>query len=168
MALSLATRPRSWFPHRRRPADAKLQSILIPVDAGTSQIPWEMVDVASRLAAERHAVIDLLAFSQVPLSEELDVEIPGLEPRLRGLLAQTRRLAGGYGVRVRCTHLRTRDAAAAILQQADRDGSQLILLGATDGAGNGYRRLARDGTARRVAAESRVPVMFVRPSPELA
>jgi nucleotide-binding universal stress UspA family protein len=166
MALSLANRPK--FPHRRRPADAKLQSILIPVDASKSQIPWEMVDVASRLAAERRAVIDLLAFSRVPLSEELDLEIPGLEARLRGLLAQTQRLAAGYGVRVRCTHLRTRDAAAAILQQAERGGSQLILLGATDGAGTGYRRLARDGTARRVAAQSRVPVMFVRPSPEAA
>jgi nucleotide-binding universal stress UspA family protein len=149
-------------------ARATLRSILIPVNADTAQIPWEMVDVASRLAAERRAVIDLLAFSQVPLSEELDLEILGLEPRLRRLLAQTQALAARYGVRVRCTHLRTRDAAAAILQQADRDGSQLILLGATDGTGNGYRRLARDVTARRVAARSRVPVMFVRPSPEAA
>jgi nucleotide-binding universal stress UspA family protein len=166
MALSLTAHPK--LPRRHRPADAKLHSILIPVSADTPQIPWEMVDVASRLAAERGAVIDLLAFSQVPLSEELDVEMPGLEARLRRLLARTQGLAAGYGVRVRCTHLRTRDPAAAILRQADRDGSQLILLGATDGAGGGYRRLARDGTARRVAAQSRVPVMFVQPSPEAA
>jgi hypothetical protein len=74
MAISLPTAIARRAP--RRGADAEFRSILIPVNADQELIPWEMVDVASRLAAERRGVIDLFVFSLIPLSEELDVEIP--------------------------------------------------------------------------------------------
>ena len=45
---------------------------------------------------------------------------------------------------------------------------ELILLGATDTHRSGYRGLVRDTTARRVAAQAQVPVMFVRPAAEAA
>ena len=53
----------------RRTADAEFRSILIPVSADQELVPWEMVDVASRLAAERGGVIELFVFSLIPLSE---------------------------------------------------------------------------------------------------
>ncbi len=122
-----------------------------------------MVDVAARLAAERRSVIDLLAFSPIPLSEEMDVDLPDIDSRLRGLSDQSGSWAARYGIAVRCRHERTRDPAATILEAADRGGAELILLGATDASDTTYRRLARDTTARRIAASARVPVMFVRP-----
>ena len=152
----------------RRTADAEFRSILIPVSADQELVPWEMVDVASRLAAERGGVIELFVFSLIPLSEDLDVEIPDLESRLHRLVARTTAMAGRYGIRVRWSHRRIRDAAAEILDEADRDGTELILLGATDARRADYRSLARDATARRVSAQARVPVMFVRPAPEAA
>lgn len=152
----------------RRTADAEFRSILIPVSADQELVPWEMVDVASRLAAERGGAIELFVFSLIPLSEDLDVEIPDLESRLRRLVARTTAMAGRYGIRVRWSHRRIRDAAAEILAEADRDGTELILLGATDARRVDYRGLARDTTARRVSAQARVPVMFVRPAPEAA
>jgi nucleotide-binding universal stress UspA family protein len=152
----------------RRTADAEFRSILIPVSADQELVPWEMVDVASRLAAERGGVIELFVFSLIPLSEDMDVEIQDLESRLRRLVARTTAMAGRYGIRVRWSHRRIRDAAAEILAEADRDGTELILLGATDARRADYRSLARDTTARRVSAQARVPVMFVRPAPEAA
>ncbi|MDX6494799.1 MAG: hypothetical protein QOE17_785 [Gaiellales bacterium] len=152
----------------RRTADAEFRSILIPVSADQELLPWEMVDVASRLAAERAGVIELFVFSLIPLSEDLDVEIPDLESRLRRLVARTTAMAGRYGIRLRWSHRRIRDAAAEILAEADRDGTELILLGATDARRADCRSLARDTTARRVSAQARVPVMFVRPAPEAA
>jgi nucleotide-binding universal stress UspA family protein len=152
----------------RRTGDAEFRSILIPVSADQELVPWEMVDVASRLAAERGGVIELFVFSLIPLSEDLDVEIPDLDSRLRRLVARTTAMAGRYGIRVRWSHRRIRDAAAEILAEADRDGTELILLRATDARRADYRSLARDTTARRVSAQAPVPVMFVRPAPEAA
>jgi len=152
----------------RRTGDAEFRSILIPISADQELVPWEMVDVASRLAAERGGVIELFVFSLIPLSDDLDVEIPDLERRLRRLVARTTAMAARYGIRVRWSHRRIRDAAAEILAEADRDGTELILLGATDARRGDYRSLARNTTARRVSAQARVPVMFVRPAPEAA
>ena len=166
MAISLPAAIARRAP--RRAADAEFRSILIPVNADQELVPWEMVDVASRLAAERGGVIELFVFSLIPLSEELDVETPDLDNRLRRLVARTTTMAGHYGIGVHWSHRRIRDAAAEILAEADRDGTELILLGATDARRTGFRSLARDATARRVAAQARVPVMFVRPAPEAA
>src|SRR6266516_1516152 len=85
----------------RRTEDAEFRSILIPVSADQELVPWEMVDVASRLAAERGGVIELFVFSLIPLSEELDVETPDLDDRLRRLVARTTVMAGRYGIGVR-------------------------------------------------------------------
>src|SRR5436190_24271641 len=166
MAISLPAAIAGRAP--RRGADAEFRSILIPVNADHELIPWEMVDVASQLATERGGVIDLFVFSLIPLSEELDVEIPDLDSRLRRLIARTTAMAGRYGITVHWSHRRIRDAAAAILAEAERDGTELILLGATDTRRTGYRGLVRDATARRVAAQAQVPVLFVRPAPEAA
>jgi nucleotide-binding universal stress UspA family protein len=150
----------------RGSAKAEFRSILIPVNAEQGTIPWEMLDVASRLADERRGAIELLVFSLIPLSEDLNVEIPGIEGRLRRLVAQTETAAARCGIRVRWSHLRTRDAAATILSGTDRAHAELILLGATDTCRSDYRRVARDDLVRRVSAHAHVPVLFVRPSPD--
>src|SRR4051794_3394507 len=92
--------------------EAKFRSILIPVNADQQLMPWEMVDVASRLAREGGGLIAFFVFSLTPLSEELDVETPALEARLRRLVARPPTLAGRYGIDVRWSHRRIRDAAA--------------------------------------------------------
>ena len=58
------------------------RSILIPVNTAQPELPCDMLDVAAYLATERRSSIVLLAFTEIPLWEEMDVELPGLdEPR---------------------------------------------------------------------------------------
>ena len=50
-------------------------SILLPVNTAQPELPWDMLDLAARLATERRSAIVLLAFTEVPLWEEMDAEI---------------------------------------------------------------------------------------------
>ena len=62
---------------------AGFRSILIPVNTALPELPCDMLDVAARLAAERRSAIVLMAFTEIPLWEEMDVELPDLEDRCR-------------------------------------------------------------------------------------
>jgi basic amino acid/polyamine antiporter, APA family len=146
----------------------EFRSILIPVSSDQTDAPSYVLDVASRLAGESSAIIVLLVFTEIPRSEEMDVEIPDLEPRVNRLAAQAREIADQYGIRLHTTHLRTRDPADTILAEADRRRSQVILLSATGIRRASYRGVARDPVARRVTAEARTRVMFIQPEPTLA
>ena len=69
-----------------------------------------------------------------------------------GRVARTTAMAGRDGIRARWSHRRIRDAAAEILAEADRDGTELILLGATDARRADHRILSRaTRPARRVS-----------------
>ena len=145
------------------------QTILIPVNTAHAVIPTDLVSVAVSLAAERHAAIVLLAFTDVPLCEDIDVEIDGLDERLQGFLSQARAIADQYGVGVRPGHVRTRDPAASILAEAAKRRSQVILVGRERVAGDRpYRRITDDPTVQRIAAEARQRVMIVQSRSEAA
>ncbi len=144
------------------------QTILIPVNTAHAVIPSDLVSVAVSLAAERHAAIVLLAFTDVPLCEDIDVEIDGLDERLQGFLSQARAIADQYGVGVRPGHVRTRDPAASILAEAAKRRSQVILVGASGLQGTPYRRFADDPTVQRIAAEAQQRVMIVQSRSEAA
>jgi nucleotide-binding universal stress UspA family protein len=144
----------------RGPSGAVYASILIPVSTGAA--PVELLEVAAGLAPSRRGTIVLLALSEIPLSEEMDVELPGLETSLRRLDRQARELAETWGVRVQVDHLRTRDQTAAILEEAARRRVDVILVGA-GGARSGGCLPRRVG--QRVVAEARSRVMFVQAAP---
>src|SRR3954463_6049960 len=48
------------------------RSILIPVNTAQPELPCDMLDVAAYLATERRSSIVLLAFTEIPLWEEVD------------------------------------------------------------------------------------------------
>ena len=138
------------------------RSILIPVNTAQPELPCDMLDVAAYLATERRSSIVLLAFTEIPLWEEMDVELPGLEDHVEAMAKQARAIAARRGVGVHVTAPRTRRPADLILREAQRRKAQLIVLGATGRARTSHQALARDAVTRRISDQASVPTMFIQ------
>jgi nucleotide-binding universal stress UspA family protein len=153
-------------PPRQRGAAATIaagfRSILIPVNTAQPELPCDMLDVAARLAAERRSAIVLLAFTEIPLWEELDVEMPELDERVQEMAKQARAVVMRYGVGVHVTAPRTRQPAELILAEAARRKAELIVLGATGRTRAGFDALLRDATTRRLSEEPGIRTMFIQ------
>lgn len=143
--------------------EVEFQTMLIPVNTAAAGIPTDLVEVAAQLAAERRASLVLLAFTEIPLGEEMDMDIDDLDEVVERLAATGRATGGRYGIRVLTTHLRTRDPAESILAEATRRNSQVILVRATGLQRAELRRPAYDHVVRRIVSEARQRVMIVRP-----
>jgi basic amino acid/polyamine antiporter, APA family len=164
LGLSLTERTRrDALPHAGPGIEVEFQTMLIPVNTDRSEIPADVVEFAAQLAAERRASLVLLAFTQIPLDEEMDMEIDDLDRNVERLAASGRTIGERYGVRVHTTHLRTRDPAESILAEATRRDSQVILLRATGLGRTALRRVAYDQIVRRIVAEAKQRVMIIRP-----
>lgn len=164
LGLSLTERTRrDALPHAGPGIEVEFQTMLIPVNTDRSEIPADVVEFAAQLAAERRASLVLLAFTQIPLDEEMDMEIDDLDRNIERLAASGRTIGERYGVRVHTTHLRTRDPAESILAEATRRDSQVILLRATGLGRTALRRVAYDQIVRRIVTEAKQRVMIIRP-----
>ncbi len=164
LGLSLGERTRREVVTRTGPAlEVEFQTMLIPVSTAATGLPADLVEVAAQLAAERRASLVLLAFTEIPLGEEMDMDIDDLDEVVEGLAASGRAIGEQYGIRVLTTHLRTRDPAESILAEATRRDSQLILVRAAEPQRVELRRPSYDHVVRRVIAEARQRVMIVRP-----
>jgi nucleotide-binding universal stress UspA family protein len=140
------------------------RSILIPVNTAQPELlPCDMLDVAAYLATERRSSIVLLAFTEIPLWEEMDVELPGLDGHVEAMARRARAIAARRGVGVHVTAPRTRDPADLILREARRRKTQLIVLGATGRSRTSHQALAHDAVTRRIADQASVPTMFIQP-----
>ncbi|HUZ84834.1 MAG TPA: amino acid permease [Gaiellales bacterium] len=160
----LARAPASGHGLRRRPAEeVAFRSILIPVATVSPEPPAHLFEVAAELASEQRGLIVVLALTEIPLGEEMDVELPHLEQTLERLRRQARLVAETFAIRVQVTHLRTRDPAAAILSEADHRDAQVIVLVASRPGAPGRTPVE---LARRITAEARRRVMFVQAGPE--
>ena len=60
-----------------------------------------MLHLAARLAAERRSAIVLLAFTEIPLWEEMDVELAGVDERVLEMAKTARAVTARYGVGLR-------------------------------------------------------------------
>ena len=138
-------------------------SILLPVNTAQPELPCDMLDLAARLATERRSAIVLLAFTEIPLWDEMDVELPEVDERVHEMAKQARAVAGRYGVGVHVIAPRTRGPAELILAEAKRRKSELIMLGATGPSRGAVNALLRDPVARRVAEQRGLRTMFVTP-----
>ncbi len=104
------------------------RNILVPVvDSDQSR---QAVHVAARLAAERGARIVALRVIVVPLDLPLDADLPEQEELADRLLDEARDIADLYGVDVVERLLRARHAGRAIVEEALRRGSEIIVMGA--------------------------------------
>jgi nucleotide-binding universal stress UspA family protein len=138
------------------------RAILVPVNTALRELPTDILDVAARLAAERRSAIVLLAFTEIPLWEEMDVEMPGLDDHVQEMAAAARAIALRHGVGIHVTAPRTRTPADLILAESRRRGSQLIVLGATGRSRDGHSTPWLDATTRRVSDEARARTMFIQ------
>ena len=164
LGLSLTERTPAETAARRGPGvEVEFQTLLIPVNTAAATTPTDLVDVAAQLAAERRASLVLLAFTEIPLGEEMDMEIDDLDGVVERLAAAGRAIGKQYGIHVHTSHLRTRDPAESILAEANRRDSQVILLRAGGLQRVDVRRATYDHVVRRIVAEARQRVMIVRP-----
>jgi APA family basic amino acid/polyamine antiporter len=108
------------------------RSLLVPVVSGSAS--REAVEVAARLATERAGRIVLLRVVVVPLELPLDADLtPQLEEADR-LLDKAATIAASYGVRTVGRVVRARQAGRAIVEEAERRGTELVVLGAPRGS----------------------------------
>jgi APA family basic amino acid/polyamine antiporter len=131
--LNLPLRATSRSPVPLGPAIAlEYRTILVPIVAGDESS--EAVEVAARLATERAGRIVLLRVVVVPLELPLDADLSEQLDEAHDLLDHARAIAEPYGVRVVERVVRERKAGRAIVDEADRRGAEIVVLGAPRGA----------------------------------
>jgi len=103
------------------------RSILVPVKPG--RMSEEAVDVACRLATQRGSSIGAVAVVVVPLELSLDTQLADDEARAYDVLDAARAIGELYGVDVRGRLVRARSAGRAIVDEADRRQTEIIVMG---------------------------------------
>jgi APA family basic amino acid/polyamine antiporter len=107
------------------------RTILVPIVAGAGS--REAVEVASQLATERAGRIVLLRVIVVPLELPLDADLGPQLAEADQLLDEAAGIAESYGVRSVERVVRARQAGRAIVEEAERRGAEIIVLGAPRG-----------------------------------
>jgi len=102
--------------------------LLVPVVPG--QASDDAFDVAASLAAERGSQIIAVHVIEIPLDLPLGTEKPELEQLANRELDEARAIGDSYGVNVIPRLLRGRNAGAAIVEEAERRGTEIIVVGA--------------------------------------
>ncbi len=103
------------------------RSIVVPVirSAGTE----EALVAAARLAAERNAVIEIVAVVEVPLDLPIDAPLAA-EDEAHRTLDDAEALLDRYGVRAVGRLLRARSAGPEIVAEAARRNAEILIIGA--------------------------------------
>jgi basic amino acid/polyamine antiporter, APA family len=114
------------------------RSILVPVKPGRES--EEAIDFACRLAAERGSSIAAVSVVTVPLELPLDAELPEVEAAANDALDAAVAIGELYGVDVVARLLRARKPGRAIVREAERRQTEIIVLGAPR-AGRGRRAI---------------------------
>ena len=107
------------------------RSILVPVAAGYPSD--EAMDVACRLAAERRATIVAMTVIEVPLHLPLDAYLPDEVTSANEQLDEARAMGESYGVNVIGRITRARNAGRAIVDEAARRDSEIVVMGGPRG-----------------------------------
>jgi APA family basic amino acid/polyamine antiporter len=104
----------------------EFRSILVPIAPGYASD--EAMDFACRLAAERRASIVAFTAIQVPLDLPLDAELPDDVREANEQLDEARAIGESYGVNVIGRIARTRNIGRAIVDEAIRRNSEIIVM----------------------------------------
>jgi APA family basic amino acid/polyamine antiporter len=107
-------------------AALEFRSILVPIAPGYASD--EAMDFACRLAAERRASIVAFTAIEVPLDLSLDAELPEDVREANEQLDEARAIGDSYGVRVIGRIARTRNIGRAIVDEAVRRNSEIIVM----------------------------------------
>jgi len=109
-----------------RAAALEFRTILVPIAPGYPSD--EAMDFACRLAAERRASIVAVTAIQIPLDLPLDTLLPQEVEEANAQLDEARAIGESYGVRVTGRIARTRNIGRAIVDEAIRRGSEVIVM----------------------------------------
>jgi APA family basic amino acid/polyamine antiporter len=107
------------------------RNILVPVVGGPESD--EATDVACRLATERRATIAAFSVIEVPMELPLDAQMDEQEERADEQLDEARAIGDSYGVNVVTRLVRARKAGRAIVDEATRRQSEIVVMGAPRG-----------------------------------
>jgi APA family basic amino acid/polyamine antiporter len=107
-------------------AALEFRSILVPIAPGYASD--EAMDFACRLAAERRASIIAFTAIEVPLELPLDTVLPDEVREANEQLDEARAIGDSYGVRVIGRIARTRNIGRAIVDEAIRRNSEIIVM----------------------------------------
>ena len=102
--------------------------LLVPVLPGRAS--EEALDIAAGLAAERGAQITAVYVVEVPLDLPLSAELPAEEELANRELDEARAIGESYGVAVIPRLVRARSAGAAIVLEAERRATEIVVIGA--------------------------------------
>jgi nucleotide-binding universal stress UspA family protein len=112
------------------PASTAFERILVPMKLG--DIGEEMVATAIALAKEHGAAIEAITVVRVPRKFELEGELPrDVAARVDASLEEARALGVDHGVDVYGEVVRARSIGHAIVDEASRRHSDLIVLGSS-------------------------------------
>jgi APA family basic amino acid/polyamine antiporter len=112
------------------PVGASFRRILVPMKLG--DIGEEMVATAVALAKENGARIEAITVVPVPRERALDAELPpDVAERAAASLAEARALGEENGVPVHADAVHARSIGYAIVEEAERRGADLIVLGSS-------------------------------------
>jgi basic amino acid/polyamine antiporter, APA family len=109
-------------------AALEYRSILVPVKPG--RVSEEAIDFACRLSSERGSYIAAVSVVTVPLELPLDAELPEAEAAANKALDTAVAIGELYGVYVVGRLLRARSPGRAIVREAERRQTEIIVLGA--------------------------------------
>jgi APA family basic amino acid/polyamine antiporter len=105
------------------------ERILVPMKLGP--IGEEVLATAIKLAEEQGATVRALHVIAVPMDKPLDAEMFEAEERAEASLAEAKLLAAEHGVIVEGRIERARAIGEAIVEEAKREGVDLIVLGSS-------------------------------------
>jgi APA family basic amino acid/polyamine antiporter len=109
--------------------EGEYSHILVPVKLGP--IGDEVMATAIRLAEELGAKITALHVIRVPLDKPLEAELFDEEERAESSLAEARLLASEHNVQVEGVIVRSRSIGEAVVEEAERRGADLIIMGSS-------------------------------------
>jgi APA family basic amino acid/polyamine antiporter len=102
--------------------------ILVPM--GRDRESEEAVDLACRLAADRGATITAMTVLEIPMELPLSADMPEKLEDLYDLLDEAKAIGDSYGVNVTTRLIRARSFGRAIVDEAARRNSEIIVVGA--------------------------------------
>jgi len=141
--------------------------ILVPIVPG--QPSDDALDVACSLAVERGARIVAFNAIEVPLDLPLAAPLPELEELANRELDEAVAIGDSYGVRVLDRLVRARSAGPAIVEEAERRGSEIIVIGSARKALTSGQRAVFGRTVDYVLRHAPCRVMVTAsPDPEAA
>jgi basic amino acid/polyamine antiporter, APA family len=139
-------------------AALEYRSLFVPLLDGPAGD--EAMDVAARLAAERGATVVAAAVIEVPLELPLDARLDHAEAEADERLDRARLIGESYGLRVIPRLLRARSSGRALVDEAARRSSEIVVMGAPR---HFHRRSVFDDAAQFVLEHAPTRVMVVAP-----